>query len=114
MGQPLRKLWIGLDWGTHSSKWWYTAEGEAGNPIEGASIYPVIDSTVYRTGDRLKLVRERTEASLRRSARCKLLGCNSRRDWHQPWRRRDVVLGCVVGRYFSKPRVQESSRQRTD
>jgi len=58
MARSLAKLWIGLDWGTHSSKWWYTAEDENGTLIDLAKADSVVDSSVYRRGDSVFLVHE--------------------------------------------------------
>jgi hypothetical protein len=55
----LKEVWIGLDWGTHSSKWWFAATGDMGH-IVPRTPGAVVDSTIYRTGQTLKLVRERT------------------------------------------------------
>jgi hypothetical protein len=56
----IKQLWIGLDWGTHSSKWWYSVETVAGEYEQAHRSGAVIDSTVHRTGDGLAMVRERT------------------------------------------------------
>lgn len=55
----VKELTVGLDWGTHSSKWWYTTS--RGGAFRQPSALPrVIDSTVYRKGDSLEVHRERT------------------------------------------------------
>lgn len=52
------KLTIGIDWGTHSSKWWYTLDGNS--PRRAPNSVPrAIDSTVHRQGDTLVIQRER-------------------------------------------------------
>ncbi len=56
----IKAIWVGIDWGTHSSKWWYTAEHETGAVFGPLRVGPVIDSTIHRRGERLVLVRERT------------------------------------------------------
>lgn len=60
MPESIRRLWIGLDWGTHSSKWWYSVETAAGGHEQTQRPGPVIDSTLHRIGDHLAMQRERT------------------------------------------------------
>src|SRR5258708_2125237 len=60
MPKALEKIWIGLDWGTHSSKWWYEAEEEPGKLLPTTKAPAVIDSTIHRSGQKLSLIRERT------------------------------------------------------
>jgi len=55
----IRQLWVGIDWGTHSSKWWFTAETTKGKQLHPGRLPSVIDSTVYRVGDALVINRER-------------------------------------------------------
>lgn len=56
----IKTVWVGIDWGTHSSKWWYTCEDENGGLTEPRRVGPVIDSTLHRRGGNVMLVRERT------------------------------------------------------
>src|ERR1017187_2287977 len=63
MEDCIKTIWVGLDWGTHSFKWWYNAEGSNGESITPAKVPGVVDSTVYRDGTAIKLVRERTVVS---------------------------------------------------
>jgi hypothetical protein len=56
----VRKLWVGLDWGTHSSKWWYNFENADGVVGQSSRAEAVVDSTIHRSGDRLRMLRERT------------------------------------------------------
>ena len=60
MAKPLKEVCIGLDWGTHSSKWWFAAIEDSGRLLSPKTPGAVLDSTIYRTGETLKLVRERT------------------------------------------------------
>src|SRR5260370_37057139 len=60
MTKSLEKVWIGLDWGTHSSKWWYTAEEKPGKFFESTKTETVIDSTIHKTGRKLRLEREKS------------------------------------------------------
>jgi hypothetical protein len=60
MRQELQRIWIGLDWGTHSSKWWYSARTSDGALVESNKMEPVIDSTIYRAGGTLQISREGT------------------------------------------------------
>lgn len=60
MTGTVQKIWIGLDWGTHSSKWWYTAEDTTGAQVQSSRVEAVIESTIHRSGNRLKMLRERT------------------------------------------------------
>ena len=53
------KLTIAIDWGTHSSKWWYTLEGKSRKKAP-TPVPRVIDSTVHRQGEALLVNRERT------------------------------------------------------
>lgn len=55
----VREIWIGLDWGTHSSKWWYTVCVEDGRLQHVRNPGPVVNSTVYRDDDRLFLTCDR-------------------------------------------------------
>ena len=55
----VRRLWMGIDWGTHSSKWWYTVETGSGKIIQPSKLPGVVDSTIYRLGDDLIVGRER-------------------------------------------------------
>lgn len=70
----VKKLWVGIDWGTHSSKWWYTAEDTSENVFEPRNVDAVIDSTLHRHGQNLLLVREKTlttrDLSIPRLKRC--------------------------------------------
>jgi hypothetical protein len=59
MPEALKRVWIGLDWGTHSSKWWYEAEEEGGKLLPAIKAPAVIDSTIHRSGQKLSLARER-------------------------------------------------------
>ena len=59
----IKTFWVGVDWGTHSSKWWYTAEDESGEAFEPRRVGSVIDSTIHRRGESVVLVRERTATS---------------------------------------------------
>jgi len=59
MAASIRRLWVGVDWGTHSSKWWYTAEIASGKQIQPKALPSVVDSTIYRSGDDLQVGRER-------------------------------------------------------
>lgn len=55
----IEELTVGLDWGTHSSKWWYTTS-RRGAFRQPRTLPRVIDSTVYRKGESLMVHRERT------------------------------------------------------
>lgn len=44
----MAKAWLGIDWGTHSSKWCYRAEGE--KPLVG-----IWDSRVWRLGEHMAM-----------------------------------------------------------
>jgi hypothetical protein len=59
MPKALERIWIGLDWGTHSSKWWYEAAEEPGKLLPPTKAQAVIDSTIHRSGQKLSLVKER-------------------------------------------------------
>ena len=59
MPKALSRISIGLDWGTHSSKWWYEAEEEIGKLLPATKAPAVIDSTIHRSGAKLSLGRER-------------------------------------------------------
>ena len=59
MAASVRRLWVGVDWGTHSSKWWYTAEAASGKQVQPNALPSVVDSTIYRSGDDLLVGRER-------------------------------------------------------
>jgi len=59
MSANVRRLCVGIDWGTHSSKWWYVAQTSTGKRIEPSQLPSVIDSTIYRTASNLTIHRER-------------------------------------------------------
>jgi hypothetical protein len=48
-----------MDWGTHSSKWWYTVQLNGGRHAGPPELPRVIDSTIYRSGDDLLVGHER-------------------------------------------------------
>lgn len=59
-----RTLFVGIDWGTHSSKWWYSVEVEEqqqGVMMQPRSLARVVDSTIRRKGDSLLIHRERAQ-----------------------------------------------------
>jgi hypothetical protein len=60
LAKPLKQVCIGLDWGTHSSKWWFDAIDDSGRQVLPKNPGGVVDSTIYRTGNALRLMRERT------------------------------------------------------
>lgn len=59
MSTNVRRLVIGIDWGIHSSKWWYSATLSGGKTLQPSRIPGVIDSTIYRGGANLVVARER-------------------------------------------------------
>lgn len=59
METDVRQLWAGIDWGTHSSKWWYSADTGGRRELEPVRLPGVIDSTIYRQGESLIIARER-------------------------------------------------------
>src|SRR5258707_15533307 len=59
MASSIRRLWVGIDWGVHSSKWWYSAKIAGGKHVEPQKLPSVVDSTIYRLGDNLLIGRER-------------------------------------------------------
>jgi len=46
VADQIKTIWIGLDWGTHSSKWWYTAENLDEHSFGPSAVPAVVDSTV--------------------------------------------------------------------
>ena len=93
----LSRLWIGVDWGTHSSKWWFTAQDSRGQISDVGRANPVVDSTLHRVGSSLMLAYEGTrlqsDCSVARLKRHLIENPLGPDYWEAAWRGTGLSLG---------------------